>query len=141
MASITKAVRTPLYAAMDAFAGSAVRLIAAFVDNSITYEEGKPIVLQWAADKCGCTTYEKDGILRLSRESAGYEAAKKANQRLLTALGWGKPAAPKAATADKVEVGADFVTAIAALAAAHQDMSWSDFAKQVSAAIAAVKAA
>lgn len=114
-----------LFAAFSAYVAGSATLVetlrkAALSAGFQTLEDCKPVVMEWASKKYGVALVESKsprnkGEMVLDRSAAKYEAAKKAAQRLLEALG-GDADAPAKAASNKAE-GVEIPAHIAALAA------------------------
>jgi hypothetical protein len=115
-----------LFRAFDAYAVGSQTLVqtlrkAAVDAGFTTLEDCKPVILEWASTKYGVPLVESKsprnkGEMVLDRAAAKFEAAKKAAQRLLEALGGDADAQAKPAS-NKAGEGVEIPEHIAALAA------------------------
>lgn len=119
-----------LFSAFNAYVAGSQNLVetlrkAAVAAGFKTLEDCKPAVTEWASKKYGVPLVESKsprnrGEMVLDRSAAKYEAAKKAAQRLLEALGGDADASAKPASnkAEGVEIPAHIAALAAKLAAA-----------------------
>lgn len=115
-----------LFRAFDAYAVNTQALVetlrkAALAAGFKTLEDCKPVVMEWASTKYSVALVESKsprnkGEMVLDRSAAGFEAAKKAAQRLMEALGGDADAQAKPAS-NKAGPGVEIPAHIAALAA------------------------
>jgi hypothetical protein len=142
-----------LFRAFDAYAVGSQNLVetlrkAAVEAGFKTLEDCKPVVTEWASKKYGVPLVESKsprnkGEMVLDRAAAKYEAAKKAAQRLMDALGGDADAQAKPASnkTEGVEVPAHIAALAAKLAAAclEYEQSKKIAAQAVAEAFAAAK--
>jgi len=142
-----------LFRAFDAYAVGSQNLVetlrkAAVKAGFKTLEDCKPVVTEWASKKYGVPLVESKsprnkGEMVLDRAAAKYEAAKKAAQRLMDALGGDADAQAKPASnkTEGVEVPAHIAALAAKLAAAclEYEQSKKIAAQAVAEAFAAAK--
>ena len=120
-----------LFSAFNAYVAGSQSLVETLRKAAIdagfkTLEDCKPVVLEWASKKYNVALVESKsprnkGEMVLDRSAAGFEAAKKAAQRLLEALGGdadAAPAKPSNKAGEEVEVPAHIAALAAKLAAA-----------------------
>lgn len=115
-----------LFAAFNAYVVGSATLVetlrkAAIEAGFKTLEDCKPVVMEWASKKYNVALVESKsprnkGEMVLDRAAEKFEAAKKAAQRLLEALG-GDADAPAKAASNKAGEGVEIPAHIAALAA------------------------
>lgn len=115
-----------LFSAFNAYVAGSQTLVetlrkATLAAGFKTLEETKPVILEWASKKYGVPLGESKsprnkGEMVLDRAAEKFEAAKKAAQRLMEALGGNADAQAKPAS-NKAGEGVEIPAHIAALAA------------------------